>query len=292
MNKAIFHILVSILCFAIVNVFVKSLINLGIPAHELVLFRSLVSILFCIAVIRKLGIPFFGINKKWLLLRGVFGTIALVMFFLTIKDLPLAVATTIQYFSPIFTIIFAIYLNNQRVKPIQWLFFALAFSGIFIMKSEDFLDPEKIIQWKPILLGLGSATLSGMAYNSIIKCKSTDHPITIVMYFPLVAIPLMTLWCLFDFVMPEGIQWLYILLMGCFTQIAQVYMTRALTSEKASIVTPYKYVGSIFAVSFGMIFFSEYLSYITLLGIIIVISGVLINTLYERKWRKSEQAIS
>ncbi len=288
MNKAIVHILISVLCFAIVNVFVKTLINLGLPAHELVLFRSLVSILFCIGVIKKLGIPFFGVNKLWLLLRGFFGTTALVMFFLTLKDLPLAVATTIQYLSPIFTVIFAIYLNNQKVKPVQWLFFIIAFSGIFIMKAEDLLDPEKVLNWKPLLLGLGSATLSGMAYNSIIKCKSTDHPITIVMYFPLVATPLMAIWCLYEWVTPQGIQWLYIILMGCFTQIAQVFMTRALTSEKASIVTPYKYVGSIFAVSFGMIFFSEYLSYVTLLGIIIVIFGVLVNTFYERKWRKLE----
>ena len=288
MNKSIIDILISVVCFAIVNVFVKTLVNSGIPAHELVLFRSLVSILFCVAIIKKIGIPFFGVNKKWLILRGLFGTTALVMFFMVLKDMPLAVATTIQYLSPIFTVIFAIYLNNQKVKPIQWLFFVIAFSGIFLMKSEEFFNSDQLIAWKPILLGLASAMLSGMAYNSIIKCKSSDHPITIVMYFPLIAIPLMSVWCLFEFVMPQGIQWFYILLMGAFTQVAQMYMTRALTSEKASIVTPYKYLGSIFAVSFGMIFFAEYLSFITLFGIIVVISGVLVNTLYERKWRRKE----
>jgi drug/metabolite transporter (DMT)-like permease len=284
-NKAIGFILISVVSFSIVNVFVKLLIMQGFPAHELVLFRSLVSITFCIYIIKKRGIPFFGVNKKWLIARGFFGTTALLMFFLTLKDLPLAVATTVQYLSPIFTIIFAIYLNGQKVKPIQYLFFLISFLGIFIMKADDLFFSEGDISWLPLLLGLGSAVLSGMAYNSIIKCKTTDAPITIVMYFPLIAIPIMSIWSLFDFVMPVGLQWLYILLLGCFTQVAQVSMTRALTSEKASVVTPYKYTGSVFAVSFGMIFFEEYLSWTVFLGIIVVLSGILINTFYERKVR-------
>ncbi|MEJ6680767.1 MAG: DMT family transporter [Flavobacteriales bacterium] len=285
MNKAIGFILISVVSFSIVNVFVKLLIMQGFPAHELVLFRSLVSITFCIYIIKKRGIPFFGVNKKWLIARGFFGTTALLMFFLTLKDLPLAVATTVQYLSPIFTIIFAIYLNGQKIKPIQYLFFLISFLGIFIMKADDLFFSEGDISWLPLLLGLGSAVLSGMAYNSIIKCKTTDAPITIVMYFPLIAIPIMSIWSLFNFVMPVGLQWLYILLLGCFTQVAQVSMTRALTSEKASVVTPYKYTGSVFAVSFGMIFFEEYLSWTVFLGIIVVLSGILINTFYERKVR-------
>lgn len=285
MNKAIGFILISVVSFSIVNVFVKLLIMQGFPAHELVLFRSLVSITFCIYIIKKRGIPFFGVNKKWLIARGFFGTTALLMFFLTLKDLPLAVATTVQYLSPIFTIIFAIYLNRQKIKPIQYLFFLISFLGIFIMKADDLFFSEGDISWLPLLLGLGSAVLSGMAYNSIIKCKTTDAPITIVMYFPLIAIPIMSIWSLFNFVMPVGLQWLYILLLGCFTQVAQVSMTRALTSEKASVVTPYKYTGSVFAVSFGMIFFEEYLSWTVFLGIIVVLSGILINTFYERKVR-------
>lgn len=285
MNKAIGFILISVVCFAIVNVFVKHLILQGLPAHELVLFRSLVSITFCLYIIKKRKIPFFGVNKKWLVARGLFGTTALLMFFLTLKDLPLAVATTIQYLSPIFTIIFAIYLNSQKIRPIQYLFFFISFLGIFIMKIDDFFYSESTISWPPLLLGLVSAVLSGMAYNSIIKCKSTDAPITIVMYFPLMAIPIMSIWSFLNFVIPEGIQWVYILLLGCFTQLAQVSMTKALTSEKASVVTPYKYTGSVFAVSFGMIFFDEFLSWTVFLGIIVVLTGILVNTFFERRIR-------
>lgn len=273
-------------CFAIVNVFVKLLLIAGIPAHELVLFRSVISISFCLVVIKRLGIPTFGVNRKWLLLRGLFGTLALFLFFVTLDLMPLAVATTIQYLSPIFTIIFAIYLNNQKVYPVQYIFFLMAFLGVFLLKVEDLFMANGEVEWLPVILGISSAFLSGMAYNAIIKCKSTDHPITIVMYFPLVAIPLMLIMSIYDFQLPEGIQWLYVVLMGCFTQMAQVYMTRALTSEKASVVTPYKYIGSVFAISFGMIFFNEYLSLMTLIGIAVVLMGILANTVFEKRSRK------
>jgi len=290
MNKAILHILISVVCFAVVNVFVKYLQTTGYPSHELVLLRSVISLVFCVAIIRKLDIPFFGVNKKWLILRGVFGTVALFMFFLTLEKLPLAVATAVQYLSPITTIIFAIYLNKQKVNAIQWLFFLVSFTGILIMRSESLINSPSIKELWPLCIGVGSAILSGLAYNSIIKCKTSDHPITIVMYFPLIAIPIMSLMCILDYEnlkTPEGLEWLIILAIGSFTQLAQVFMTKALTSERAAVVTPYKYTGSIFAVSFGILFFGEYLSIITLLGILVVISGVLINTFYERKQKTS-----
>src|SRR5690606_21747805 len=62
------------------------------------------------------GIPFFGNNKNWLLLRGVAGMTALFLFFYTLQNMPLASATTIQYLSPVFTVILAIFINRERVK--------------------------------------------------------------------------------------------------------------------------------------------------------------------------------
>jgi len=285
MNKAVIYILVSVVCFAIVNVFVKTLIIQGIPSSELVFFRSLVSITFCIVLVRKLKLPLLGVNKKWLFIRGISGTVALYLFFLTLKSLPLAIATTLQYLSPIFTVIFAIWLNDQKVKPLQWLFFGVAFSGVVFMKLEDILKSTEQIVLLPYLFGILSALISGLAYNAIIKCKTTDHPITIVMYFPLIAIPVMGIYMIPEFVLPKGIQWFYIIILGSFTQLAQVYMTKAWTTEKASVVAPFKYVGSIFAISFGMIFFGEILSIWALSGIAILILGVLLNLRFEKSIR-------
>lgn len=280
--------LLSSFSFALVNLMVKILADRkdvfpeiqNYPEFELVFFRCIISLVICIAIIRTKKIPFFGVNKKWLFIRGLAGSIGLTLFFYTLTNLPMAIATIIQYSSPIFTILFAVYLNKQKVKPIQWLFFLIAMSGIAIIglgKIENApIDPT----W--IIVGLISAVFSGIAYNAIIKCTTTDEPVTVVMYFPLVAAPI-TLVALLTtgYVIPQGIEWLLLLLIGILTQIAQVCMTRAFNSESAAKVTPIKYVGAIYAVSIGYFVFDETLSLYATLGIMLVLIGVLLNTFFR-----------
>jgi drug/metabolite transporter (DMT)-like permease len=287
--KGIFYILISTTCFAIINFCVKLLSGsdnaLGITVQEyspvqLVFFRSIISLSICTAIIKAKGIPFFGHNKKWLIIRGAFGATALTMFFFTIKNLPLAIATTVQYLSPVFTIIFAIFLIKEKVRPIQWLYFAISFAGVMVIGfSKNDVNVEAIDpSW--VLIGLTSAVLSGIAYNAIMKCRNTDQPITIVMYFPLIATPITLIISIFNgFLIPQGIEWVLVLVIGVFTQLAQITMTRALHSEAAAIVTPFKYFGAIYAILIGSFVFLEDLSPILYFGIILIVSGVILNSI-------------
>lgn len=301
MYKGIVFMLLSSTCFAIVNIMVKMLsgndpviewLNLDIqkyPPYELVFFRSCISLALSFAIIRAKRIPFFGNNKKWLLLRGIFGASALTLFFYTLQHLPVAIATTVQYLSPLFTVIFAIFINNEKIKPIQLFFIALALIGVVLLGYSKSNQLE--LPWFWIIMGIISASLSGIAYNAIIKCKHTDAPITVVMYFPLVATPVMLLACIiFGYIIPEGIEWLLLLLIGIFTQFAQLFMTKALHSDTAANVTPMKYVGAIYAVIIGVFIFGEFINYLAYIGIMIILTGVLLNTLYKaRKLQKARK---
>ena len=280
--------LLSSLSFAIVNLMVKILTNsYGLypsiqvyPPYELVFFRSIVSLSISLAIIKYKGIPILGNNKRWLFIRGVFGATALLLFFYTLKNLPIAVATTVQYLSPVFTVIFAIFINHQKVKSIQWLFFLIAFSGVILIGFSKSNDLRIVIEPIWLILGVLSAVLSGIAYNAIIKCKTTDEPITIVMYFPLVATPIMFAIMLYNgYIVPKGYEWGLLLLIGIFTQIAQVLMTRAFHFADASKVTPIKYFGAIYAVLIGYFIFDETLSLYVSVGIVLILTGVLLNTI-------------
>ncbi len=247
---------------------------------QIVFFRSVISLSICIAIIKAKGIPFFGNNKKWLIVRGVFGATALTLFFFTIKNLPLAIATTVQYLSPVFTVIFAIFLIKEKVKPIQWLYFAISFSGVLLIGLTKGGGQNMDIDPFWVVMGVVSAIGSGVAYNAIMKCRQTDEPITIVMYFPLIAAPVTLVISLINgFVIPIGIEWLLILIIGVFTQFAQIYMTKALHSEKAAIVTPFKYFGAVYAIFIGSFVFYEDLVPILYIGILLIISGVLLNSI-------------
>ena len=140
-------------------------------------------------------------------------------------------------------------------------------------------DPNLV--FNPIWLGVGiiSAIISGIAYNAIMKCRDTDEPITVVMYFPLVATPITLIACIATgYVIPQGVEWILLLSIGGLTQLAQISMTKAFHTDAAAKVTPIKYVGAIYAVAAGVFIFDENLSLMTSIGIILILFGVLLNT--------------
>ena len=254
-----------------------------IPAHELVLARSLVSFVLSSMIIKYRGYGFFGVNKKWLLIRGISGTVALTIFFMTIQHLPFAIAAVIQYLAPIFTMLFTMLLIGDRIFKVQWLFVALAFIGVALISLQDILSNNNTLSIDYLWLGLGmlSASISGIAYTAIVKLKSTDHPINIVLYFPMVSIPFMVIWCLFDYVHPVGIEWLFLLIIGVFTQFAQILLTKALHYGHASVIAPFQYLGIIYALLIGLFIFDERLNLIVYVGVFLILTGVLLNTIYR-----------
>lgn len=249
------------------------------PAHELVLARSVVSFTMSFYVIRKMKIPFWGNNKKWLLIRAFSGITALTLFFYSIHYLPLAVASTVQYLAPIFTIILAIFLLKEKVKMMQWIFILIAFIGVGLIAIGQLSqnDSDQVISGLWLGLGIVSAAFSGLAYTAIMKLKNSDKPITIVMYFPMIAIPIMTLFCLFEFTFPRGIEWFFLLIIGVFTQSAQILLTKALHNGDASTITPFQYLGAVYAYLIGLFVFDEQLTFIMNIGLIIVLVGIIAN---------------
>mgnify|MGYP000213666485 CR=1 FL=1 len=292
MNGVTFMLLSSF-AFSLMHLCVKSIGY--IPATELVFWRSVISILLCIPFFIKKKINPFGNNKKVLFLRGITGTIALSLFFITIGHMPLASAVTIQYLSPIFTAFFAIFLMKEKTDGWQWAFFLLAFVGVFVMKGFD-----NRVEGLYAGIGLISASFAGLAYNCVRKLKETEDPLVVVFYFPLIALPATGLFHLynewfqpnalndFQWYTPNGTDLFIITLMGIFTQIAQYYMTKGIQSDKAGNIMTVKYVGTIFALSYGYFFFDELYDLKSLLGIILVLLGVIFNMIYKRRVKKKE----
>jgi drug/metabolite transporter (DMT)-like permease len=260
----------STLAFALMQICVKFLPH--IPAHELILFRSIVSVVLSVAMLQKLGLPLLGNNRKVLLMRGIFGTTALLM----LQNIPLASAVTLQYLSPIFTALFASIFLKEKMQVKQWLYFGISFAGVAVIKGFD-----ERISLTFMLIGICSAMFSGMAYTCIRQLKDTEHPVVVVLYFPLVAIPIMSVLSYFKWVTPQGTDWLYLLFMGLFTQVAQILMTKGIQSGIANKMISLKYIGTIYALGIGYLLFGESYGLMSLIGIVMVIAGVVLNL-----WKK------
>lgn len=267
--------LVAGVFFTLMNFGVKYLEN--IPAIEIVFFRSLVSLVISAIMIKQMGLSYLGNNKTVLFLRGFFGVVALSLYFFTLQKLPFASAVTIMQLSPIFTTILAIFILKEVVKAPQWLFFVVSFIGVALIKG---FNPD--IPLKYFIIALISSFVSALAYNMIRKLKDTDHPVVVVFYFPLVALPFASILSYFQWVQPTWTELLILLGIGVATQIAQVNMTKAMQLEELGKVSIVRYLTVIYAIFIGAVFFKEVYNWITLMGMGLVIAGVLLNLWFTR----------
>lgn len=282
MRPGVRHILTATLFFALMQIGVKSLTRL--PAQEIVFFRAFVSLVICWVLLKRKGISPAGNHKPFLLLRGLCGAAALILFFYVLQRMPLATAVTLQYLSPIFTVLFAVLIMKETTSARQWLAFLVAVVGVALVKG---LDPR--VSLLDLSLGVASAMFSGLAYNFIRKLKDYDDPLVVVFYFPLVTVPIITPVVIFTWVWPTPWELFMLTAIGTCVQIAQVAMTRAYQLEKAADITIFNYLGVLYAIAFGYLFFAEPLLPLSAVGIALVIAGVYLGTLRSRR-SKAEAA--
>lgn len=265
--------LVASLAFSLMNIAVKMIH--GIPVAEIVFFRALVQIFIGYITILKLKVSPFGKNKRLLFQRGFFGSMGLLCYFYTLQQMPLGNAIIIHYLAPVFTTLLAIWMAEEKVISLQWLFFAVIFTGVVVVNGSGFQVP--LI---PMLAGLGGAVCSALAYNTIKKLKGIEDPNVVVLYFPMISVPIALSYFLFrpqEWVWPHDTQWLWLLLTGASTQVGQFFMTRAYQEDTASRVSATSYVSILWGAGSGLFIFGEHYNWLQFAGMAMVVAGVILN---------------
>ena len=278
------YMLLSALGFALMAACVKLVSQQGIPVLEIVAARALVSLALSFADIKRKNLSLWG-NQKWLLFsRGFVGSLALMCVYYAIATMPLAEATVIQYLHPAFTAILAFLFLKEAIQRSTLLCIILSFSGLILIVRPDFLfglnhDSLPMLSLCAALLGaLGSA----IAYVLVRKLSATEDTSVIIFYFPLIALPVSLIALGENFVMPTGTDWGLLLLVGVFTQIGQIGLTKAMQTEVASKATAYSYIQVLFATLLGWLLFAEIPGIYTWLGGGLVFIGALVNALWKR----------
>ena len=123
--------------FAVMNVIVRYLKPMGIPVEQIVFMRSIVMFVIVWFMLRRVGVNPWGIDKMRLVLRGLFGTLGISLFFYTLHAMPLASAVVVHYLTPIWTVLFAILFTQTKVRVLRFLFFGLCIVGVLMIKEFD-----------------------------------------------------------------------------------------------------------------------------------------------------------
>jgi drug/metabolite transporter (DMT)-like permease len=265
--------LIATFFFSIMGLCVK-LCSGSYNEYELVFYRSFISLLILIPIIRLKNISFKTKYFQLHLARSVIGFISLALFFYAITKLPLGTAMSLNYTSPIFLGLFMPLLTKQKFQSTKLTLIALGFIGIiFILKPV--LNNNFIAGSVGLLSGLGAA----IAYILVAKLGQLKEPdVRTVFYFTLISsvgsFALMLNTNINPITMDHNL--IYLLGLGVSATVAQVAITRAYREGKTLNNASYSYLTVIFSVLWGVVFFKEILDLLTLVGIVfIIISGSL-----------------
>ncbi len=265
--------------FMVVKIFVKMLPH--IPPMEIVFFRCLISFLITYYLLKRKGHNILGTNRSLLMMRGIFGTIGLYCYFVILQEIPLATASTLIYFTPLFTSLVGVFLLREKMSIIQWILLLIAFFGIILIQGFD-----SRVNIFYLLIGLGGSLCAAFAYSIIRYLRDKEHSLVLMIYFPMIAFPIGGLISIFNWVQPNLIDLFLLILIGVFTQFAQYFMTKAFQSEKVSKVSIVSYSELVFVLLIGNIFFDEKFEFLVYLGMILVTFGVVFNILLARNDKK------
>ena len=270
--------LISALAFALMAALVKEAGQLGIPLLQIIFVRALVSVVLSLIDIGRARVHPLGNRKALLFARGLSGFLALTGVFYALFHLSMAQATVLQYLHPVFTALLAFLFLAERPTTATLACIALSLLGLacMVMPYWTASDATPALLW-PVIAGLGGAFGSGVAYTLVRKLVMTEHPSVIVLYFPLICVPGTLLLGGEDFIWPTVAGWWVLLGVGCFTQLGQLTLTKAMQLDAASRVTSLSYVQIIFASILGWLAFGEIPAQATLLGGGLILMGAIVS---------------
>lgn len=266
------------LCFALMGVFVK-LGSAWFSSHELVFHRSVIALLLLLAALslrhgRRGGLRVFGAHTGAQLRRGVVGFVALATFFYAVAHLPLSVAVTLNYTSPLFLALLMPWQLGERPSRAQYLTVAVGFVGVVLL-LQPWRTPARDLFAG--MLGLFSGVMAAFAYIHVRRLGRLGEPEwRTVFWFAMVCAVGAALLASLDggWQAPaDGRQIGVLLAMGVFATLGQLAMTRAYRTGRTVVVASLAYSTVVFASVLDGVIWKQSLPPIAWLGMAITVAA-------------------
>lgn len=269
------YLLAAAFFFSLMTVCVK--LGARLPAEEIIVARAGFGLVFSVAAVRAAGLRPGGNAPKWLLVRGLLGSVGLYCFFYSLTVLPLPEVTTIHYVNPVFTALLAAMVLRERIGWGLAAALTTSLAGVAVAARPGFLfGGQEVLDPFAVTVALVGAVFSAAAYVTVRHLRDTDDPLVVVLWFPLVSTPLFLPLALRVWMWPTAWEWLVLLALGVTTQIAQVCLTRGLHRLPAGRGTAVGYVQIAFAMAWSVLVFGEPIDATALAGAGLVVLGIVI----------------
>ena len=264
------YMILSAFFFCLMTIFVK-LAGQELDTIQIVFFRGILTLIITYYLIKKHNASLWGNNRKLLFLRGIVGSVALFFVYESLQRFSIPEATVIQYLYPIFTAIFGVYILYEKLSINIYIAIFLGLCGVLTIFEFPFIHARQVMNIQDLSIALIGSCLTGASYVLVRKAsKIGESPYTIMFYFPLFTV-VMSLPFVFSYwVYPSIVCWVYILFIGFFTQLGQLFLTFGYKILPAGKAASASYTQVLFSVVAGIVLFNDSISIYFLIGAFII----------------------
>jgi len=266
--------------FALMGVLVK----LGVQwfsSHELVFYRSVVALALLLAGMTLRhgltgGRHFLGEHTALHVRRGLVGFLALATFFYAVAHLPLSLAITLNYSSPLFLALLMPWQLNERPSRAQYATVAVGFLGVALLLRPWDSAPQDLVAG---LVGLFSGVMAAFAYIHVRRLGRLGEPEwRTVFWFAVVCVLGASLLTSLDggWHVPAASEHVGLLLgVGLFATLGQLAMTRAYRKGDTVVVAAFAYSTVVFGGILDTLIFNMAMPISAWIGMLItVLAGI------------------
>lgn len=263
-----------------VNVMVVAIREIKDDVHiyEIGFIRHVFSFLLFSPIFLRSGTAIFVTRRfGMLMLRAVLNVIAMFIYFIGVTLIPMSEVTALGFTTPLFVAVLAVFFLNERMTTTRLAGLLIGLAGALII-----LRPGvQTIAWGSVCILLSSSTWA-FALIVIKKLTRTESTLTIAMYAALLQMPFSFIPALFVWTWPDAYSLFMIFLIAICGSTAHLTVAQAFRDADATVVMPVDFTKIIWASVAGYLFFAEVPDVLTLVGGVIVFTGVIYIAFRER----------
>lgn len=275
--KASLWMMGTLLSFVFMAIAIRELHLAGINTFEMLAVRSIVGLIIVLCIAWWFGWHLIQTQQLKLQIgRNIvhFGGQSTWMYGLSL--LPLAKVFAIEFTIPIWVAILAVLFLRERMTKGRLVAVGFGFGGILIIAPPD----TEILQ-SGALIVLAAAFFFGSAITCTKKLVTTDGPLAVLFFMCLIQLPMGLVPALFVWVTPQGIGWLYLIVVGLMGLSAHYCEAHAFRHADATVVIPLQFLRLPLIAIVGFYLYQESLDWTVFLGALLIFGGNYYNIRQE-----------
>ena len=192
--------------------------------------------------------------------------------FLGVSLLPLSQVFAIEFTSPLWTTLLAAVFLGEALTLKRVFAVVLGFTGVYVI-----VNPGQGMMNIGALCVLIAAVCFSSGNIFTKRLVQTDNPLTILFFMSAIQLPMGLALSYTSLTMPEGVQWLWLFVVGLSSMTSHFCMARAMQKTDISVVVTLDFLRLPLITLIGVFVYAEVFQPIMVLGSLMVLGANLIS---------------